>query len=268
MRPLWHPLSAVLLTEPPVLANGQMLRLLLKTGPLQVRYAGDRMGSAIRHGGLVSVRARWEAPTLGAVVLAQVEGAPDLLRIAAVEGERVLLQGDADPGAGHWVARDAVLGTTDLPLRRAGTGGRAARRLLADLREAWGARAEAQDGADVRAKYDAQAPFYVASEPVVDAGLLAQARRAFVPGGRVLVAGSGVGTECFALSQAGYEVAGVDFAPSMVAAAREQAHRRGLGVRFEQGDLRRHVEPAGSLAGILFTYDVYSFLADRRDRIA
>ncbi len=268
MRPLWHPLSAVLLTEPPVLASAQMLRLLLRTGPLQVRYAGDRMGSAIRHGGLVSVRSRSQTPAVGAVVLALVEGAPDLLRVAAVEGERVLLQGDADPGAGEWVARDAVLGLTELPVRCPGIRSRVAARLLADLREAWGARAEAQDGADVRAKYDAQAPFYAASEPVVDAGLLGQARRAFAPGGRVLVAGSGVGTECFALAEAGYEVCGVDFAPSMVAAAREQAHRRALPVRFDQGDLRTHVEPAGSLAGILFTYDVYSFLAHRQDRIA
>ena len=47
-----------------------------------------------------------------------------------------------------------------------------------------------------------------------------------------------------------------------------QAQRRSLSIRFEEGDLRTHRERAGSLAGILFTYDVYSFLADREERIA
>ncbi|HEX5045397.1 MAG TPA: class I SAM-dependent methyltransferase [Candidatus Polarisedimenticolaceae bacterium] len=268
MTPLWHPLSAVLLSEPPVLASAQALRLLLRGGPLTVRYAGDRMGSALPHGLLVSVRAQAEGPATGSVVLALVEGAPDLLRVGAVEGARVLLQGDGEAGAGQWVERSAILAVADLPRRRVRPWARAASRLLADLREAWGARAEARDGADVRSKYDAQAPFYAESGPTMDPGLLARARAAFAPGGRVLVAGSGVGTECFALAAAGYDVCGIDFAPAMVGAARAEAQRRSLSVRFQEGDLRAHREPSGSLAGILFTYDVYSFLADREERIA
>ena len=268
MRPLWHPVSAVLLPEPPVLASAQVLRLLLKTAPFPVRYAGDRMGNAIPDGRLVSVRPLAGSPRPGEVVLAVVEGAPDLLRAAAVDGERVLLQGDAEGGSGHWVPQGGVLGVADLPARLPAPWARAARRLLADLGEAWCARAEARDGGDVRSKYDAQAPFYVASDPVMDPSLMTRVRAAFSPGGKVLVAGSGVGTECFALAAAGYEVCGVDFAPAMVAAARVQAQRRSLRILFEEGDLRAHREPPGSLAGILFTYDVYSFLADRRERIA
>ena len=98
--------------------------------------------------------------------------------------------------------------------------------------------------------------------------LLARARAAFAPGGRVLVAGSGVGTECLALAAAGYDVCGLDFAPAMVAAARRRAQGRSLRVDFQEGDLRAHREPPRSLAGILFTYDVYSFLAEREERVA
>jgi hypothetical protein len=54
----------------------------------------------------------------------------------------------------------------------------------------------------------------------------------------------------------------------MVAIAREEARRRGLAVRFEAADLRSHEEPEASLAGVFFTYDVYSFLPIASDRIA
>jgi len=266
VRPLWHPVSAVLLSDPPVMASAHVLRLLLRAGPLDVRYAGDRMGRTVSHGARVHVHALEAAPAQGAVVLALIDGSPDLLRVVAVEGDRVLLRGDAEPGAGQGVEREAVLGVGELPVRRLKPWSRAAQRAAADFREAWCQRAEAEDGGDVRSKYDTQAPFYAASGGAIDPALLARARSLFAARGRVLVAGSGVGTECFALALAGYQVCGLDFAPAMVAAARSEAARRGVVVRFEEGDLRKHREPAGSLAGILFTYDVYSFLADRRDR--
>jgi SAM-dependent methyltransferase len=256
------------MAEPPVMASVHALRLMLRAGPLEVRYAGDRMAPALGHGDLLRVGPLQEPIRPGAVVLAPVEGAPDLLRVARLEEERVLLRGDADPAPGSWVERASLLGTADLPARRPLPVLRRLRRAGMDVREACTRRAESGDGADVRSKYDAQAPFYAASGARVETALLDRARLAFSPGGRVLVAGSGVGTECFALAAAGYEVCGLDFAPAMVAAARSEAARRALHVRFEEADLRAHHEPAGSLAGILFTYEVYSFIAEREERVS
>jgi SAM-dependent methyltransferase len=63
-------------------------------------------------------------------------------------------------------------------------------------------------------------------------------------------------------------VTGVDFAPAMVEAARREAARRGVAAEFREADLRRVDEASGSLAAVHFTYDVYSFLPSREDRIA
>jgi hypothetical protein len=58
----------------------------------------------------------------------------------------------------------------------------------------------------------------------------------------------------------GYEVLGIDFSPRMVEAARVAAKARGSTAVFVVGDLREHAEPEGSLAAVVFTYDVYSFI--------
>src|SRR4029453_7657144 len=48
----------------------------------------------------------------------------------------------------------------------------------------------------------------------------------------------------------------------------EQAARQGLSATFEVADLRLHAEPPGSLAAVVFTYEVFSFLPRSRERIA
>jgi len=181
-----------------------------------------------------------------------------------------VLIADADPGGALRVETDDVLARTNLPIRVTGRISRAARRLRIDLREALGgAPDESQDPADsVRRKYDAQAPFYSnRGGPDLEAPLLARIRRLVPAGAKILVAGSGSGRECFALAAEGWRVAGVDFAPTMLELARREAARRGLAVEFVTADLRRHEEPAASLAAVLFTYDVYSFLPSRIDRV-
>lgn len=201
------------------------------------------------------------------MVLATVESIPDLLRVEAVEDGRLLLRADADPQIGRWVERAAVIAIADLPRRRVLPGLRVLRRIAIDVREAWLGHAEAADGTDVQSKYETQAPFYAVAGATAAPDLLARATSAFLPAGRVLVAGSGVGTECFALAACGFEVSGLDFAPAMIAEARAEAERRHLSIHFVEADLLAHREPPGSLAGIFFTYDVYSFLADPEERV-
>ena len=237
------------------MAGVHALRLMLRVGPVEVRYVGDRMAPALRHGAVVRVRPIDFPLRAGAVVLASVEGSPDLLRVARVRGERVLLRGDADPAPGVWMEGAALLAAADVPARRPLPGARALRRAGTELGEACCAQAEARDGGDVRAKYEAQAPFYVASDPVMDPSLMTRARAVFSPGGKVLVAGSGVGTECFALAAT---MAGAKSTPhtSYPAAARVQAQGRSLRIRFEEGDLRarraesRMVPPGASHAAM------------------
>jgi SAM-dependent methyltransferase len=267
----WHPLSTILLTDPPCLASTGVLRMLLRAeGAVRLRYAGDRMWPAMRHGS--SFRAAGPsggAPRPGEVVLASVSGVPDLLRVARREGERLRLRADADPGSPVEARLDDVLAVAELPARAAPIPG--TRRLLLDLHEALHGRPDPRGDAaqTVREKYDAQAVHYARSESeALEAGLEARIREQVPAGSAILVVGSGTGRECFALARAGFRVRGVDFSTSMVRTAREEAERRGSDVAFEAADIRRLGPPAEALGAVLFTYNVYSFLPGSSERVA
>lgn len=270
MRGFWHPVSAVYLDRPRILASPTVLRLLLAgEGRVEVVYAGDRMWPAIRHGQTLVVSPVAEsAPADGDVVLTVDGGIPDVMRIAA-EGDADAVTADADPGPARPVTPRDLLGRIETAPRR-----RRLRRSLArtwlDLREAAAGPDVVEDPAQtVRQKYDDQAVHYdrLGSE-AIDPGLAARVLERVVRGARVLVAGSGAGHEVFALERLGYSVTGVDFAPRMVEAAKAEATRRGSSATFTAADLRSHDEPAGSLGAVVFTYDVYSFVPGIRDREA
>jgi 2-polyprenyl-3-methyl-5-hydroxy-6-metoxy-1,4-benzoquinol methylase len=61
------------------------------------------------------------------------------------------------------------------------------------------------------------------------------------PGMRLLDVGCGAGREAIAFARAGLDVIGIDFAPSMIDAARVNATRMALDVRFELADVRTFV---------------------------
>jgi SAM-dependent methyltransferase len=262
----WHPLSALLLPDPPSYSTSGLVRMLLRSqGSLELLYAGDRMWPAVEHGRRLRVRAVPEGKLPpGSVVAAEVAGIPDLLRAAGETEAGVVLTADADADAHAVVEREAILGVTELPRRRSSRIMERVRRLLLDHHEALTGRPDrpGDPASTVQFKYDQQAPFYASSGASLAEPLRQRVRDAVRRGGRILVAGSGCGTECFALAEEGWEVVGIDFAPRMVEVAAEEAGRRGQEITFRCADLVEHDEPAGSLAAVLFTYDFYSFLPD------
>jgi len=265
MSGFWHPLSAVYLDRPRVLASPAVLRLMLAgEGRAELVYAGDRMWPALRHGQVLVVQPPAATPADGELVLAVEGGIPDVLRM--VGGSAV--SADADFGPPRAVAARDLLGRVTPAVRRRAPHGAIAR-LLLDVIEAGAHAPDPQDdpAATVREKYDDQSVHYdrLGGEPLEPA-LARRVAASVPPGSRVLVAGSGAGREAFALSRMGYTVSGVDFSPRMVDAARAEAKRIGSEVGFAVADLRSHDEPAGSLAAVVFTYDVYSFLSDPRAR--
>jgi SAM-dependent methyltransferase len=271
VTPFWHPVSALFAVDPPMPATTRLVRMLLAAGPAQVRYVGDRMAPSVPSGSVVRLApAAGSATKEGEAVAARVGGALDLARVCARRGTLLLLRGDAEPGGGAWVEQNEVVGRAILPPSLPSAPARAWRRARLDLAEAWRGRCDAGPGDPAHTvldKYEAQAPFYAAEEGAVDPSLLRRAGEAFPRGGRILVAGSGAGGEAFALAAAGWPVRGVDFSPAMVSAARRRALELGLDVSFVEADLRHHQETEGSLAGVLFTYDVYSFLPRPADRL-
>lgn len=276
MKPFWYPHSVLLLPDaPPSFAHPAVLRMLLASGdPLELLYAGDRMWPTVRHGQRVTVEAMGtERPTVGAVVLGCPSHIPDLFRIARLSGSTLLVRGDADPHESFSLEPGELLGRARLPIQRVTGSARALRRLWLDLREAWSGEPDTptDPSGTVRSKYDAQAPFYAGVESgAIFEPLLSILQRRVRPGGRILVAGSGSGRESLELAKQGWSVTGIDFSPAMVSAARRLSRDAGSAasrVEFVLTDLTAHEEPLGSLAGIYFTYDVYSFLSGRAQRI-
>ncbi len=272
MRPFWHPVSALVLSDPPTLASPTLVKLLLRSqGSLELRYAGDRMVPATRHGVPLHLRPLGtRAISVGEAVVAAPAGIPDLFRVDRIEGDDVLLGADADPDESVRAAIGCILAGTDLPHRRDRRTRRRLRRLRLDLVEAVRHGADrAEDAAStVRDKYEGQAEFYrAAAGPSLDEAVLARMRQVTRPAGSVLVVGCGTGRDCFAIAEMGYRSVGLDFAPAMIRVAREEAGRRGVEATFLEGDLRVVALEPGSLAGVIFTYDVYSFLPSRRERV-
>ncbi len=268
MTPFWHPLSTLLIADPVSFATEGVLRLMLPMAPMELLYAGDRMGSSVPHGTRFELRPAGEQdPAPGALIVVSLDGIPDLLRLQAVEGERLVLRADADPAPARSVPRSALLGVSSLT-GSAPRGGHTRRRRQLDLIEAWRGRPDGDAAASVKFKYDMQAPFYAqVKEAGIDAGLERRFAERFPRPGEVLVVGCGTGRECFDLARLGWSVTGIDFSEPMIAEARAEAERRGVEARFEIGDIRSLPPAPASLDCVHFTYDVYSFIPTRAERI-
>ncbi len=273
MKTHWHPISTLLFDAPRCYATPALLELFLPGGPVAMRYAGDRMSPALDHGAPFDVEPIGEIPLQpGDAVLACPDGVLDVLRVEQVDESGVSLAADADPAVTR-VPAVAVKARVKIPPVRPPPAPRRRRRRNLELREATRAQPDAQPGDDdparsVLAKYDAQAEFYSRSSPRFDPALMERLRQAFKAGGRILVIGCGAGHECFALAREGWEVLGIDFSPAMIACAEAARPDGELPVEFRVADVRDVELADGSLDGVLFTYDVYSFLPGRRERIA
>src|SRR5690348_6384658 len=94
--------------------------------------------------------------------------------------------------------------------------------------------------------YDRLAPFYHLLYPNWEASIGRQSRGVAAvltefgvpPGGAILDAACGIGTQTIGLAQLGYRVTASDISAGAVARARAEAHARGLGVTFAIADLR------------------------------
>jgi len=273
MTSFWHPLSTLLLTDPPCLATPLLLRFVLGAdGSAELLYAGDRMWPAVAHGERLIVTPPDDDDVQpGAVVVVCPGGIPDLLRVTSRSNGELKLAADADPDLQETAPSDEVLGVARLARQRRGPFNARARRLALDLREAWTAAPDPADdpASTVREKYDEQADAYAGSgTQEMEPGLEQAICQSVAAGARILVVGSGSGRECFALARAGFGVTGLDFAPAMIERSTAEAQRLELQVEFRLGDLRGEDFGETPYDAILFTYDVYSFLPSRDNRIA
>lgn len=250
-----------------------MLRRVLGRGKgMSLIYAGDRMWPTVRDGDRVRVEPPGtQTPLVGELVVAAPGGIPDLLRVDTVEGTRFVLRGDGDPEWRFEVGSEEILGGIAAASRRVRSVARVTHRAWLDVREALGRGLDTLDdtGHTVLHKYESQAEYYAHGlRDEITGHLMRRILDAVPAGGRILVAGSGVGTEALVLAQAGFHIIAVDFAPAMVAISRQKAAQAGVTIDCVQADLRSHQQPEGTLDAVLFTNSVYSFLPKAATRIA
>jgi len=256
---------------PASVATPLMLRMLLAgEGQVELVYAGDSMWPAIEHGqSLLAKRPREGALQPGSLLLVLVDSIPDVLRLEREEGDQLHLSADA--GKAISLRKDSLLGELTLPPSTpASPMTRARHRLALDLREAWsGAVDEGAEAAEsVRTKYDSLAGFYAGRDGArLEASLFKRIQAREPPAARIVVVGSGAGHECIALAEAGYEAVGIEFAEAMIDHSRREAESAGVNVNFVQADIRQHEEAAAAIDLVLFTYDVYSFIPSRHERV-
>jgi SAM-dependent methyltransferase len=86
--------------------------------------------------------------------------------------------------------------------------------------------------------------------------------------GRLLLLEVGGGREAIPLARMGFDVTGVDFVPSMVEKARENAAQRGVKIEGLVQEISRLDVPAGSYDVVWLSAGMYSCVPTRKRRVA
>jgi SAM-dependent methyltransferase len=258
---------------------GALRALLRKGGSLTLRYTGFALEPAIRSGDLLAARALAGDPVRGMLVLCDRDGWADVVRVAGAPGPVEAIVGvDALPGSRRVLRRADILATIVPPGRRDASPTTADRLRLAArwpaIRFAWRRveRApswESDAGLTVLEKYRQQVEGYRdgTGSNLTDA-LRETIRRHAGPGGDVLVAGCGAGSEAIDLCRTGFRVAAFDALPEMIAAARQTLEKAGATADLSVANLQ-DFDPGGRRFGaIYFTPDLYGFVPGRARRVA
>lgn len=121
-----------------------------------------------------------------------------------------------------------------------------------------------------RAFYRALGPAGLAirTRPEWDARTVADLRGLLPPAGRVLDVGCGYGRIALPLAALGHTVTGFDIARSLLRAARSEAARRGLAVRFDEGSMTSLPYDSGAFDAALCLWTAFYELTALEEQVA
>lgn len=120
-----------------------------------------------------------------------------------------------------------------------------------------------------RAFYRALGPAGLAirTRPDWDARIVADLRGLLPPAGRILDVGCGYGRIALPLAGLGYTVTGFDIARSLLRAARREAARRGLAVRFDEGSMTSLPYDAAAFDAVLCLWTAFYELTAPEEQV-
>ena len=101
-----------------------------------------------------------------------------------------------------------------------------------------------------------------------DAQIVTALRGLLPPTGRLLDVGCGYGRIAIPLAELGYDVTGLDIAPNLLRAARREAARRRVTIRFDEGSMTTLPYPAANFDGVLCLWTAFHELLEDSEQVA
>jgi len=266
------PRAVLMGREGPVIPAATLEVLLSGGRPIELSYAGYPLEPLLRHGSAIEVDPKGVA-TKGDLVLCRAGRRADVRRVVSVADDGSLVTAlDALPGGRERIERRALLGV----LRGARSSGGRLGRMVVGAYPVWARVAQAAcrlrcsvdtsgsgalDCESVRDKYEQQVAGYRSQiDRVPDRQSIDELCRSLSPGARILVAGSGAGSEVLELVRQGYRVTGIDVSAGMVQSCRETIEGEGLAAQILHANLYQLDLGDRVFEAVYFTPSVYSFL--------
>jgi len=88
------------------------------------------------------------------------------------------------------------------------------------------------------------------------------------PAGRILDVGCGYGRLAIPLAERGYDVTGLDISPNLLRAARREAGRRRVAVRFDAGSMTAVPYPDAGFEVVLSLWSAFYELLENAEQVA
>ncbi len=108
----------------------------------------------------------------------------------------------------------------------------------------------------------------IRTKPEWDAQIVAALLGLLPPAGRVLDVGCGYGRIAIPLAEQGYEVTGFDISRNLLRAARREASRRRLGIRFDEGSMTALPYESGTFDAVVCLWTAFHELLEEAEQVA
>ncbi len=280
-----HPRGLILKDLKCIATVGLLNILQRKKDKIQLLYRGDILLPSIQSGDELIIGKSEEIRQGDFVLFIDDEGIPDLMRLLRKKHGLCILGADAIALRKMKISSISILGVVKAVYRR---GKQIHKRrflgqpllfslyssinsLLREIIEIFHRPHFYDEGEAVKKvgeKYDLDAQYFPKDGSCESESFNFNIMRRFIgTGEKVLVLGSGTGSEAISLAREGCTVLGVDLSPKRIDMAKEKAKKAKIDVSFAVMDASQLAIKDRDYNSIIFTPDVYSYIPNKKARV-